>query len=102
MRLSLIVLRSPDPERLASFYGHLGIKMIQEQHGNGPVHFAGDFKTGVIEIYPTKTPTKITFGLAVEVPAEIEASWKAAGGSVSPSGLLIDPDGNAIHLSKEA
>ena len=101
MRLSLIVLRSTNAEHLAGFYAKIGIPMFQERHGTGPLHFAGTLAGGVIEIYPTKTPTKLTFGIAVAASDAFIRTWIDAGGSSSPNGLLIDPDGNTLHLTAE-
>jgi hypothetical protein len=100
MRLSLIVLRSADPERLSTFYVKLGIPMIQERHGAGPIHFAGILESGVIEIYPSKVPAKVTFGLMVKSLHVFTSAWVAAGGSASSTGMLVDPDGNSVHLSE--
>ena len=100
MRLSLIVLRSVDPERLSAFYVKLGIDMIQERHGAGPIHFAGNLESGVIEIYPAKVPAKMTFGLMVKSLGAFTSAWLSAGGSASATGMLVDPDGNSVHLSE--
>lgn len=52
-RLNLLVLRSADMERLASFYSALGIKFERHRHGKGPEHLSGDTGSLVLEIYPT-------------------------------------------------
>jgi hypothetical protein len=101
MRLSLIVLRSTNPEHLADFYRKIGIPMAPERHDSGPLHFAGTLTAGVIEIYPSRDPIKTTFGISVASQAEFTKAWLSAGGSQSASGLLIDPDGNPLYLSSE-
>ncbi len=53
--LSLLVLRSPQPEALLPFYNALGLDFQREQHGNGPVHFSCTMGEVVLEIYPPKT-----------------------------------------------
>ena len=100
MHLSLIVLRSVDPIRLSAFYAKVGIAMVEERHGEGPVHFAGSLEWGVIEIYPTKNMSKVTFGLAVKSAADFHSAWQCAGGMISAHGMLSDPDGNLIHLTE--
>lgn len=101
MRIALVVLRSLDPDRLSKFYTSIGIPMVVEQHGSGPRHFAADFGTGVIEIYPSKQAQKTTFGLAVSSPEAFLSNWVSAGGTSSASGMAIDPDGNTVHLTAE-
>ena len=62
MHLSLIVLRATNPEALASFYALVVIPMTSEQHSDGPIHYAGSFGGGALEIYPAKNdgPIKVT------------------------------------------
>lgn len=99
MRIALVVLRSQDPLRLSAFYAKLGIAMIQERHGDGLVHFAGNLELGVIEVYPAKITTKTTYGLAVHSPETFRSAWQAAGGTLTAGGMALDPDGNAIYIT---
>ena len=39
--LKLVVLRTPQVDRLRAFYRALGVELAEERHGNGPLHFAG-------------------------------------------------------------
>jgi catechol 2,3-dioxygenase-like lactoylglutathione lyase family enzyme len=68
-RLNLIVLRSPDPTRLASFYAELGLGFILHRHGTGPEHFASESGGAVFEIYPVgkNDGTSISLRLGFEV-----------------------------------
>lgn len=52
--LSLMVLRTSNPEALLPFYQALGLKFVREQHGSGPLHFACEMGVVVLEIYPPK------------------------------------------------
>lgn len=52
--LSLIVLRTANPEALLPFYQALGLEFKSEQHGNGPIHFSCETGGVVLEIYPPK------------------------------------------------
>ena len=42
VRLNLIVLYSPDIERLRAFYTVLGLEFEREKHGRGPEHYAAN------------------------------------------------------------
>lgn len=50
--LNLIVLRSAQLEASLAFYQAIGVNFVQEQHGNGPVHYASESDGLVLEIYP--------------------------------------------------
>ena len=52
--LSLLVLRTEDLERSVRFYRTLGLRFAEEQHGNGPVHYACELGETVLELYPAK------------------------------------------------
>jgi predicted enzyme related to lactoylglutathione lyase len=52
MEINLIVLKTPRPDDLASFYELLGIKFERHQHGKGPIHYAAELGRVVFEIYP--------------------------------------------------
>jgi hypothetical protein len=98
MQLNLIVLRSASPSRLASFYRSVGIPLVEEQHANGPRHYTGALSHGVIEIYPAIETHTCMFGLAVASVDGFRAAW-VKGGGVGKLDILVDPDGNTVHLS---
>jgi len=50
--LKLLVLKTPQVERLRAFYQALGIELAEERHGSGPVHHAGNVGEAVLEVYP--------------------------------------------------
>ena len=101
MRLSLIVLKSENPESLAGFYGRLGLSIAKEQHGNGPIHYAIQLHDAVLEIYPSSAPSKTTFGLSVQDVAAFRARWLSADGRIGKNtDLLLDPDGNVMFSSR--
>src|SRR5438552_1576762 len=50
--LTLLVLKTRQVEQLRLFYQTLGVELAKEQHGKGPVHFAGRAGDVVIEVYP--------------------------------------------------
>jgi hypothetical protein len=99
MELSLIVLKSSNPFDLAQFYGRVGMAVVEEQHGNGPIHYSISLNSGVIELYPAKQPVKTTFGLAVSDVNDFKSKWMIAGGTIGKmENLLLDPDGNLLHI----
>lgn len=116
-RLGLIVIRAADLEQTARFYRALDLEFVEEQHGNGPLHYACDLNGTVIEIYPGKpgtAPDRRSGGatlLGFQV-ASLEAMLKA----VEVTGAIVltapqvslwgrravvqDPDGRAIELTE--
>lgn len=111
--LSLLVLRSAVPERLAAFYAHLGVTFEKHRHGSGPVHFSATLNGLVFEIYPLTEgeagPRGLRIGFAVEDVAGMFATWVEAGGAavvppkMSEWGLravLDDPEGHRIELTQ--
>jgi lactoylglutathione lyase len=110
--LSLVVLKTRQIDALRSFYGSLGIEMAQEQHGKGPVHFAGQVGDVVLEVYPLPEDgppadgtTRLGFGVARL--AEVVQALQVLGAPVvtepqaTPWGfraVVRDPDGRAVEL----
>jgi predicted enzyme related to lactoylglutathione lyase len=110
--LSLLVLRSPDVERAARFYGLLGIRFERERHGTGPEHLAAQLGPAVLEIYPQdgqadSVGVRLGFRVA-SVDAVIEAMRREGQAILSlprrtPWGyraVLTDPDGRRIEVSE--
>ncbi len=50
--MAVFVLRTNEVEKTLEFYQTLGLTFVQEQHGNGPVHYACESNGNVFEIYP--------------------------------------------------
>ncbi|MCF7786065.1 MAG: VOC family protein [Prosthecobacter sp.] len=112
--LSLLVLRSADPERLAAFYAHLGMKFVKHRHGSGPEHFSAELGTGgVFEIYPLNAadcPTTATrIGFCVDSVADACADISLNGGRLVSApkigvwgmrAVLDDPEGHRIELTE--
>ena len=69
--LNLLVLRCRDIERAKAFYELFGMNFVQEQHGNGPVHYASTDESGVLELYPAEGGPADQTGLGF-VTAELE------------------------------
>ena len=115
VRLSLLVLKTHDVERLAQFYRQLGIDFEAEQHGKGPVHLAAQLGGVLLEIYPldeqqtVDTTTRV--GFAVPQLDEVCTKLNAAGVPIVtppkdlPRGrraVVRDPDGRTVELTKAA
>jgi lactoylglutathione lyase len=74
--LTLLVLKTQKVEQFQRFYQTIGIAFAEEQHGKGPIHFAGQVGGVVIEIYPypedgTPVDTSARLGFAVEDLTEV-------------------------------
>jgi catechol 2,3-dioxygenase-like lactoylglutathione lyase family enzyme len=106
-----MVIRTSNLERLREFYSTLGLELVQERHGAGPLHYSCSMNGTVMEIYPTKRPVAggNRLGLRLKTPtAAIErlqlAGYLPGGAELlnreaSPAFLVHDPDGNQLEIS---
>jgi len=107
-----MVIRTSNLERLRAFYSTLGLELVEEKHGTGPLHYSCSMDETVMEIYPTKRP--VTGGnrleLRLRTPMAAIERLQLAGylpnGSAplnretSPLSFMVhDPDGNELELS---
>jgi lactoylglutathione lyase len=69
--LNLLVLRCGDIERSKAFYELFGMAFVQEQHGNGPIHYSATDDSGVFELYPREAGAPDQTGLGF-VTAELD------------------------------
>jgi lactoylglutathione lyase len=112
--LKLLVLKTRQVEQLRSFYHTLGIELTEEQHGIGPVHFAGRVGEVVIEIYPlseegTSPDSSTRLGFGVENVAEVVQALQGIGTKIVTlaretvwglQAVVRDPDGRAVDLTQ--
>lgn len=108
--LSLLVLQCGDIEAARRYYGLLGLKFVEEQHGEGPRHYAANLGSMVLEIYPCQgkpnAPSRLGFRVA-ELDTVLSMLRRQGQpilreGKDSPWGrraLVQDPDGNKIELT---
>jgi lactoylglutathione lyase len=109
--LNLLVLRAADIERTGSFYSVLGLSLVQEKHGCGPVHYSCDLGTMVLEIYPAGSigaePGTGMMGFTVSSLSHVLPMIESMGCSIvtapasSDRGLravVKDPDGRRVEL----
>jgi catechol 2,3-dioxygenase-like lactoylglutathione lyase family enzyme len=110
-KLSLVVIRSPDIDKAASFYVALGLSLTKHRHGAGPEHFSSESSGLVFEIYPLlseQPPTSAArVGFIVDSVDRLLPLLAEAGGSVisppkdSPWGrraVVRDLDGHSVEL----
>ncbi|MBN9385452.1 MAG: glyoxalase/bleomycin resistance/extradiol dioxygenase family protein [Chitinophagaceae bacterium] len=70
MHLTLLVIRSSIPEKLAEFYERLGMTFEHHRHEKGPYHFSAKIGPTLLEIYPLAkgqelVDTHLRLGIAV-------------------------------------
>ncbi len=115
-RVSLIVLRTADVERVLRFYRALGLVFVQEKHGTGPTHFSATLGSTVVEVYPARTdrepdrraPGATMVGFAVESLDVTLATLRREGARVitepkdmEPRRAVVeDPDSRAVELTQ--
>ena len=112
--LTLLVLKTRQVDSLRAFYQTLGIELVEEQHGKGPAHFAGQAGGVVIEVYPlpdngSQVDSTTRLGFGVENLSEIVQALQEIGTKiVTPprktawgfQAVVRDPDGRAVELSQ--
>jgi catechol 2,3-dioxygenase-like lactoylglutathione lyase family enzyme len=111
--LNLVVIRSTDLERSASFYAILGLNFVKHRHGNGPEHLTCELGSVVFEIYPTTGDNDSTASTRIgfRVPS-VDATVKRLQGIgvavVSPPkdsswgrrAVVDDFDGHRVELAE--
>jgi predicted enzyme related to lactoylglutathione lyase len=111
--LSLVVLKTPELERLKAFFETLGLPLAAEQHGAGPQHYTAALGEVVLELYPSDGPvdTSVRLGFTVTDLPAVLAALLLTGTPVlrpphhSPWGLracVHDPDGRSVELYQRA
>jgi lactoylglutathione lyase len=109
--LTLLVLKTRQPDTLRSFYQALGVDLSEERHGKGPRHFAGRVGETVLEVYPlteeiaADASTRLGFTVG-DVDGVVTALRGVGAPVVSPPqqttwgyrAVVRDPDGRAIEL----
>jgi lactoylglutathione lyase len=109
--LNLVVLRSPDIQRAATFYTALGLQFSRHRHGSGPEHLAAEWPGGVFELYPLLPDSAPTLGTRIgfSVPSvdAVLAALSGYPGAVLTAAkdsewgrraVMSDPDGHKIEL----
>ncbi len=110
--LSLLVLKTRQVDSLRRFYNLLGIELTEEQHGKGPLHYAGRIGEVGLEVYPladdgaiADATTRLSF--TVENVAGAVQAMQSFGTPVVTEAqatkwglraVVRDPDGRAVEL----
>lgn len=109
--LRLVVVKTQQLEVLRSFYATIGLPLVEERHGNGPLHYSATLDAIVLEIYPLTggvEPDRSTrLGFAVSDLDQVCDAVRESPDSMlrgpmeSPWGRMAtakDPDGRTIEL----
>lgn len=116
--LGLLVLRTADVDAARSFYEAVGLRFVEEQHGDGPRHLAAPLPSGVVvELYPAVDGepigrgglSDVRLGFVVDGLDRVVERLTADGHPlVSPArstdrgrrAVAADPDGRRVELQE--
>ena len=111
VNLRLLVLKTPQVDRVVRFYEALGFAFVAERHGSGPEHYSAGLGDGIIEIYPLpdkqEVDTSTRLGFSVADPDTVVNRAEQLGGGVVRRGrdtewgylaIVTDPDGRTLEL----
>ena len=116
--MASLVLYATSPPATAAFYRALGLDLADEDHGEGPVHFATELGAVHFAIYPAQAPGRATErrsggssfpGFYVESLDQVAEVLAQAGTPVltghqqMPWGCRVvaeDPDGRTIEINQ--
>ncbi len=89
---NLLVIYTGQLEACREFYVELGLPLVREQHGSGPVHYAAELTGGlVIEFYP---------GHLDRATGRLRLGFTVIGGDLEPGDhILTDPDGRTVVVT---
>lgn len=89
---SLLVIYTERLDACREFYDALGLPLVREQHGNGPVHYAAEFPNGfVLELYPARSG---------QATGRLRLGFTLADSELPPGEhLLTDPDGRTVAVT---
>ena len=115
VRINLLVLRVADVEISRSFYAYLGLDLIPEKHGTGPLHYSCTMQETVMEIYPCADAGARGGGLRFGLRAQRQAIDRLRSSGLlkhplrvirshaqSEVYLVKDPDENAVEVEVAA
>lgn len=110
MVLETVVLRCGDLERSRAFYEAIGLRFVEEQHGNGARHYACTLGPVVLELYPLvgRSSAGLRLGLRRERVEDAIAAVSAMGAEIvrvrrdgpCVTAVIRDPDGHEIALTE--
>jgi lactoylglutathione lyase len=110
-KMKLLVLRVENLELSRAFYAGLGLELLPEKHGNGPLHYSCSMQETVMELYPCslQQPRPASVRLGFQATKDAFCRLNSSGLLRQPPQLLRrmdnaevylvrDPDENAIEL----
>lgn len=114
--LKLLVLKTNNLERLRAFYGVLGVEFSPEQHGKGPMHYAGMVGSTVLELYPLSPGESVgattpRLGFAVADVNRVTQLMESVGMAIVSTprqtawglrAVVKDPDGRTVEIYADA
>jgi lactoylglutathione lyase len=116
--MASLVLYAASPQATAAFYRALGLELADEDHGEGPVHFATELGPVHFAIYPAEAPGRARerrsggsmcpgfYVQSLDRAAEALAQTGApvlTGHQQMPWGCRVvaeDPDGRAVEINQ--
>ena len=86
MAVNYLVIYVANLDQSRLFYESLGVDLVKEQHGKGPMHYSFENNDVIYELYPAKSDhvSRVRIGLKAMSSGQI--------------GKHTDPDGNTIHF----
>lgn len=113
IQLKLLVLKTRQMDKLRAFYEAVGVELVEERHGKGPVHYAGRVGSTVLEVYPLPegdgdATTRLGFGVE-DVDAVLAELQRIGAATMNPPqetpwgyrAVVSDPDGRAVELYRQ-
>jgi transcriptional regulator with XRE-family HTH domain len=108
-RINLFVLRVSDLEVSRAFYAGLGLELVPERHGDGPLHYSCTTAETVLELYACEERRSQNLRLGFVAQEEALQRLSSLGLLPGPPRLIRrhggidtylvrDPDNNAIEL----
>lgn len=115
--LALLVLRTSHMEASLAFYRAIGLSLVEEKHGSGPIHYSCQMGETVVEIYPETAQEILDYrrggatmlGFRVEsLKTTVIAIEQTGARLLSPPkatawgrrAVALDPDGRAVELNE--
>jgi predicted enzyme related to lactoylglutathione lyase len=115
MEIKLLVLRTPDPPKLAHFYSQLGMQFEYHQHGNSHYHYSTLIGKTVLEIYPLaknqiQADSNLRLGFEIDdfynvleqfTQQNVKIVHEPMQTEFGTVAVIQDPDGRKIELYKK-
>lgn len=115
MKLKLLVIKTPDMQRLTDFYTLLGFSFDYHKHGNSPYHYSATIDGTVIEIYPlaksqTEADSSLRLGFELDgfdgaidllKKTGVPFSYGPVQTDFGFMAVVVDPDGRRVEFYKK-